>query len=241
MSDKYAAIAAERHQFSVRMMCRALDVSVGGFYDAQRRLRGVPTARVAQDEQVRLAVRVMFTRCRARYGAPRLHRALRKAGTRVAKHRVARVMREDQLVARPRRRFVRTTDSTHTDVPAPNLLTSAVRRRDACVPDRVWVSDMTYVPTRSGWLFLAIVLDLVSRRGVGWAMGPTMDVALPLAALRMALATRRPAAGWIHHSDRGSQPECNRSSQQSAFTWIVRVRRALRQGCAIRASCAVAC
>ncbi len=205
MSDKYAAIAAERHRFPVRLMCRALGVSVGGFYDAQARLRGAPPPRVANDERVRVAVRAVFSRFRSRYGAPRVHRELRKAGTRVAKHRVARFMQEDHLVARPRRRFVRTTDSTHTDAIASNLLARNFTVQAQVALDRVWVSDMTYVPTRSGWLFLATVLDLASRRVVGWAMGDTMEVALPLAALRMALTSRRPAAGLIHHSDRGSQ------------------------------------
>jgi len=205
MSDKYAAIAAACHQFPVRLMCRALNVSVGGFYEAQARLRAAPPPRAAHDERVRVAVRAVFSRFRSRYGAPRVHRELRKAGTHVAKHRVARFMQEDQLVARPRRRFVRTTDSTHTDAIAPNLLTRNFTVQAQGALDRVWVSDMTYVPTRSGWLFLATVLDLASRRVVGWAMGDSMEVALPLAALRMALTSRRPAAGLIHHSDRGSQ------------------------------------
>ena len=205
MSDKYAAIAAERHRFPVRLMCAALGVSVGGFYDAQTRRRETPSPRVARDEQLRVAVRVVFRKFRTRYGAPRVHSALRTAGVCVAKHRVARFMQEDQLVARPRRRFVRTTDSTHTDAIAPNLLNRNFTVKAQMALDRVWVSDLTYVPTRTGWLFLAMVLDLASRRIVGWAMSDTMDVALPLAALRMALAARRPAAGLILHSDRGSQ------------------------------------
>ena len=205
MSDKYAAIAAERGRFPVRLMCAALGVSVGGFYDAQVRQRGTPPARVANDERLRVEIRVVFTKFRKRYGAPRVHRELRGKGIRVAKHRVAQFMQADQLVARPRRRFVRTTDSTHADPIAPNLLQRNFAVIDQAACDRVWVSDMTYVPTRAGWLFLAIVLDLASRRVVGWAMSATMDVALPLAALRMALADRRPAAGLICHSDRGSQ------------------------------------
>ena len=205
MSDKYAAIAAERHQFPVRLMCAALGVSVGGFYDAQRRLRDAPHPRVARDEPLRVAVRAVFRKFRTRYGAPRVHGELRKAGVCIAKHRVARFMQEDELVARPRRRFVRTTDANHTDAIAPNRLNRNFTVQAQVALDRVWVSDMTYVPTRSGWLFLAIVLDLASRRIVGWAMSDTMDVALPLAALRMALATRQPAAGLIQHSDRGSQ------------------------------------
>jgi len=205
MSDKYAAIAAERHRFPVRQMCAALGVSVGGFYDAQTRGRELPSPRVARAEPLRVAVRIVFRKFRSRYGAPRVHGALRTAGVCVAKHRVARFMQEDQLIARPRRRFVRTTDSTHTDAIAPNLLNRHCTVQAQVALDRVWVSDLTYVPTRAGWRFLAMVLDLASRRIVGWAMSDTMDVALPLAALRMALAARRPAAGLPLHSDRGSQ------------------------------------
>jgi putative transposase len=183
-------------------MCAALGVSVGGFYDAQSR---GPHARVARDERLRVEVRAMFTKCRKRYGAPRVHRELRAAGTRVAKHRVARFMREDALVARPRRRVVRTTDSTHAAPIAPNLVARHFTVQAQAALDRVWVSDMTYLPTGEGWLFLAVVLDLASRRVVGWAMDETMDVTLPLTALHRALADRRPATGWIHHSDRGSQ------------------------------------
>jgi len=187
------------------MMCAARGVSVGGFYDAQTRLGGTPHARVASDTQLRVAVRVVFRRFRTRYGAPRVHGELRKAGVYVAKHRVARFMHEDQLVARRRRRCVHTTDSRHTDAIAPNLLNRNFTVQAQVALDRVWVSDITSVPTRAGWLYLAMVLDLASRRIVGWAMSDTMDGALPLAALRMALAARRPAAGLILHSDRGSQ------------------------------------
>ena len=203
MSDKYAAIAAELGHFPVRVMCAALGVSVGGFYDAQA--RGAPHARVAKEERLRVEIRAVFTRFRKRYGAPRVHRELRKAGTRVAKHRVARFMQAEQLVARPRRRFVRTTDSAHAEPPAENLLARNFTVAAQTALDRVWVSDMTFIPTREGWLFLAVVLDLASRRVVGWAMGETMPVALPLAALEMALTARQPAPGLICHSDRGSQ------------------------------------
>ena len=112
-------------------------------------------------------------------------------------------MLEDQLVARPWRRFVRTTDAMHTDAIASNLLTRTFTVQAQVALDRVSVSDLTYVPTRRGWLFLATVLDLASRRVVGWAMGDTMEVALPLAARRMARTARRPAPGLIYHSNRG--------------------------------------
>ena len=204
MSDKYAAITAQRGRFPVRLMCAALAVSVGGFYDAAARRRGAPHARVAADERLLVEVRAVFRKNRKRYGAPRVHRALRASGTCVAKKRVARLMQADHLVARPRRRFVRTTDSRHGDPIAPNRLQRAFTVIAQAALDRVWVSDITFVPTRAGWLYLAVVLDLASRRVVGWAMGDGIDVALPLAALEMALADRRPAPGLLHHSDRGS-------------------------------------
>lgn len=199
MREKYAVIALYRDVYPVRLMCTALTVSVGGFYDAQRR---PPSARATADERVRVQVRAAHTKSQRRYGAPRVHEELRATGTRVGKKRVARLMREDGLVARRRRRRVRTTDSRHGEPIAPNLV---ARQFTVATADRVWVSDITYVPTREGWLFLAVVLDLASRRVVGWAMHDTLETTLALTALDRALAARRPAPGLVHHSDRGSQ------------------------------------
>ena len=187
----------------MRLMCRVLSVSPSGFYAAQRR---VPSSRARRDEALRLKVRAAHTRSRRRYGAPRVHAELQAQGEQVGKKRVARLMREDGLVARRRRRFVRTTDSRHSHPIAANLLDRQFGVEQVAGPNRVWVSDLTYVPTREGWLFLATVLDLASRRVVGWAMRETLEAELALAALRMALADRRPAPGLVHHSDRGSTP-----------------------------------
>lgn len=208
MSDKYAAIQAHRTEYPVRLMCAVLDVSVSGFYDAMAREATMPVARSAHavaDERLRLHVRAAHTKSRRRYGAPRVHEELKAAGIPVARKRVARLMREDGLVGRRRRKFVRTTDSDHAEPVAPNLL---ARRFDLAAhptPDRAWVSDLTYIPTRSGWLFLGVQLDLATRRVVGWATGTTLATALPLAALQRALHARRPPAGLICHSDRGCQ------------------------------------
>ena len=202
MKDKYAVIAQHRDAYPVPLMCRALEVSASGFYAAQRR---PASARAGADERLRVQVRAAHAESRRRYGAPRVHRELRAQGTRVAKKRVARLMREDGLVARRPRRFVRTTDSAHAQPVAPNHLARRFAVGEIGGPDRVWASDITYVPTREGWLYLAVVLDLASRRVVGWAMRETLEEALALDALRMALAQRRPAAGLLHHSDRGSQ------------------------------------
>jgi transposase InsO family protein len=205
MRDKYAAIHAERAQFSVRLMCAALGVSPSGYYAAQGRQRRAPSARAQGDARLRLVVRTVFRETRGRYGAPRIHDELTAAGERTSEKRVARLMREDGLVARRRRRFiVTTTDSEPAEPVAPNLLA-----RDFSVGTRAcntaWVSDLTYVPTREGFLYLAVVLDLASRRVVGWALGDTLETALPVAALRRAIRQRQPDREIIHHSDRGSQ------------------------------------
>jgi transposase InsO family protein len=201
MSDKYAAIHAERARFPVRLMCAALGVSPSGYYAARQR---VPSARAHGDARLRLVVRTVFRETRGRYGAPRIHDELTAAGERTSEKRVARLMREDGLVARRRRRFLATTDSDHAEPVAPNLLA-----RDFSVGTRAcntaWVSDLTYVPTREGFLYLAVVLDLASRRVVGWALGDTLETALPVAALRRAIRQRQPDREIIHHSDRGSQ------------------------------------
>ena len=177
---KYACIARHRGEFPVRLMCRVLAVSVAGFYAAQRR---GPSARIRRDQALRLQVRAAHAKSRRRYGAPRVHAELKTQGEPVAKKRVARLMREDGLVGRRPRRFVRTTRSRPGDPVAPNVLDRQFGVTDRAQPNQVWVSDLTYVPTREGWLFLAIVLDLASRRVVGWAMRETLEEELALAAL----------------------------------------------------------
>lgn len=199
MSDKYAVIAAHRSEFDVRLMCRALSVSRAGFYASQSRR---PSAHAQADARLRVIVRAEFTRASARYGSPRVARALKKRGLAVGEKRVARVMREEQLVARRKRRFVITTQSAHAFPVAANRVA-----RDFAVGgplNTVWASDVTFIPTLTGWLYLAIVLDLSSRRVLGWATSAYNDTALALTALERALAVRQPAAGLVHHSDRGS-------------------------------------
>ena len=199
---KFACIAQNRAQFSVRLMCRLLGVSRAGFYAAQRR---PPSARARRDQYLRVHVRAAHAESHRTYGAPRVHEELRARGECVARKRVARLMREEGLRARVRRRFVRTTDAAHAYPLAPNVLARRFAVTSASPLNRVWVSDLTYVPTREGWLFLAVVLDLASRRVVGWAMRETLETDVALAALRMALDARRPAPGLVHHSDRGVQ------------------------------------
>jgi transposase InsO family protein len=183
-------------------MCRVLEVSVSGFYA----YLGRPLAwRRVIDEVLMAQVRLAFAESGETYGAPRLLHALKAEGLPTSQKRVARLMREAGLQARPRRaRRVMTTDSTHAEPIAPNLL---ARQFDVngVGRDRVWVGDITYLPTREGPLYLAAVLDLGSRRCVGWAMRDTMEVELVVSALRMARDARHPAPGLIFHSDRGSQ------------------------------------
>lgn len=199
MSEKYVVIEAHRATFDVTMMCRVLDVSRAGFYAAQRR---APSRHAVVDAQLLGLVRGAFATAKARYGSPRIHRALRKRGHAVGEKRVARLMREAQLVARPRRRFVITTHSGHD---APIALNHVARDFTVGRPlNTVWVSDVTYLPTMAGWLYLAVVLDLSSRRVLGWATSARNDTALALLALARACAFRRPVRGLIHHSDRGS-------------------------------------
>jgi transposase InsO family protein len=179
-------------------MCRVLSVSRAGFYAAQRRR---PSAHAQADARLRVVVRAEFAKAKARYGSPRVTRALKKRGVVIGEKRVARVMREEQLIARRKRRFVCTTQSAHAFPLAPNRVA-----RDFAVGgplNAVWASDVTYIPTLSGWLYLAIVLDLSSRRVLGWATSASNDTALALTALERALAVRQPTAGLVHHSDRG--------------------------------------
>lgn len=198
---KYACIEANAGLFPIRMMCRMLDVSRAGFYAARER---APSERAREDERLLLEIRAVHRQSKRRYGSPRVHDALQAKQIRCGENRVARLMRADGLSSKKRRRFRVTTDSDHALRVAPNLLD---RKFDVATyePDQVWVADITYVPTREGWLYLAVVLDLATRVVSGWSIGDRLDRSLALNALGMALRWRRPRPGAIHHSDRGSQ------------------------------------
>ena len=169
---------------------------------------------------------VLFARSRRTYGSPRLHRALRRVGHLCGRHRVARLMRRAGLAGRVRgRRRPWTTDSDHEQPIAPNRL--GQRETPVERPNKVWAADITYVPTDEGWLYLAGVLDLGSRRLVGWAMGESLDTNLPMDALRMALRQRQPSAGLLHHSDRGCQSRSGDRSRNWKPSWS---RRTLASG-----------
>jgi putative transposase len=198
--SRFRFIAAVAPHHSVALSCRVLNVSRAGFYAWRGR---PPSARAHADEALTEVIHMIHHDARGTYGSPRIHAELRATGRRCGRKRVARLMRQAGLVGcHRRRRQPRTTVADPVATPAPDLL-----RRDftPLAPDRVWLADITYVPTGEGWLYLATVLDAFSRRVVGWAMADHLRTELVLGALEMALGARRPAAGLIHHSDRGCQ------------------------------------
>lgn len=202
-------------------MGRGLGVSRSGFYAARRR---APSPRAQADAHLRAEVRTVHLLSRRTYGSPRVHAELRARGRRCSRKRVARRMRAEGLAVRRRRRYRVTTQSRHGHPVAPNLLA----RRFAVGPvNRSWAGDITYLPTREGWLYLAVRLDLGSRRVIGWAVQATLDRQLTLAALQRALATRRLAPGGLPHSDRGSQYACGEyQARLAAHGVLVSMRRA---------------
>jgi putative transposase len=196
---KFDFIHAKKACYPVAVLCEQLGVSRSGYYAWAQRAE---SPRSQSDRDLSLEVAAVHQESRGRYGSPRVHAELRARGRHVARKRVARLMRQQGLVARRRRRFVRTTDSAHRQPVADNLL---ARQFSPGQPNCTWATDITYVATKQGWLYLAVVLDLFSRQVVGWAMGPTIDRQLVLGALDMALKSRKPPRGLLHHSDRGSQ------------------------------------
>ena len=192
----YELIHAERENVPVARACRVLGVARSGYY---KWLHAEPSTRSIDDAVLAAEVKEVFDNNRGRYGAPRVRRALQRRGPRPSKKRVARIMRILGLRAHTPRRFRKTTDSRHTKRIAPNLLE---RNFTVHAPNRVLAGDITYIATTDGWLFLAVLLDLYSRRVVGWAMSDRIDTELALSALRMAAATRELEPNWIHHTDR---------------------------------------
>ena len=199
---KYACIARHRGEFPVRLMCRVLEVSPAGFYASQTR---APSARTRTDQRLRLAIRTAHAASHRRYGAPKIQEDLQASGFAVSRKRVARLMRIDGLRSKRPRAFRVTTHSAHACPVAPNALARHfdVATHNEC--NRTWAADITYLVTGQGWLYLAVILDLASRRIVGWCADARLDETLTLRALQMALRQRRPTAGALHHSDRGVQ------------------------------------
>lgn len=199
---KYEQVHAAKGDASVRVACEALGVSTTAYYDWLRRRQAPPTERELDDKRLKHEIRVAFDEGRGTYGRPRIQEALRARDIHVGANRIRRKMREMGLNAKPRRLFKNTTLSEHDERVASNLL---ARNFTADAPNQVWVSDITYVRTWEGWVYACFVIDLFSRKVVGWALDDHMRADLVTRALDMAISRRSPPAGLILHSDRGSQ------------------------------------
>ncbi len=196
---RYQFIEDHRDVFPVRRMCEVLEVSPSGYYAWRQR---PPSAREMANQELMQRIETVFEESGETYGSPRVHRALVRQGVRCSENRVARLMRLRGLGAKQTRRYRVTTRRNRAHPVAPNRL-----RRDFAAhrPDEKWLADITYIPTQEGWLYLATILDLYSRRIIGWAMAERMTEELTLSALSMALQRRQPGPGLVHHSDQGSQ------------------------------------
>ena len=192
-------ILAEKANYPVAILCRVLQVSRSGFYDWCRRL---PCLREVEDRRLKTEVLAIHKSSRKTYGSPRVHAELQAREVAVSRKRVARLMREAGLTGLPPRPFQHTTDSDHDQPVAENVLD---RQFEVTGPNQAWVADITYVRTWEGWLYLAVVIDLFSRRVVGWSLADHLRTDLVLGALHMALGLRQPGLDLLHHSDRGSQ------------------------------------
>lgn len=187
-------------EFQVEELAQTLEVSPSGYYAHQHKPQ---RARAREDQQLLPQIQTAFQDSRRTYGSPRITATLRREGKRCGKNRVARLMRQNGLQARQKRRFVpRTTQSDHDDPIAPNWLAKVPT---PLRPDQVWVVDITYIHTLEGWIYLAVILDACSRKVVGWAVAASLETSLVTAALNRAQKQRRPAPGLLHHSDRGIQ------------------------------------
>lgn len=189
-------------EYPIAQLCQVLEVSPSGYRDWAIR-QDHPGERHQEDQQLREEICHIHAQSRQTYGSPRIQEELRQAGKRHGRNRISRLMRQENICGRQKKRYrVITTDSNHDEPIAPNLLAQApvpVR------PNQLWVADITYVETAAGWAYVAAILDLYSRTIVGWAVGARIDTALVLSALSMALTHRQPPAGLIFHSDRGVQ------------------------------------
>jgi putative transposase len=196
---RYDFVERHRGRWPVRLMCRVLHVSAGGYYDWRGRPKSDTAAR--RDVLV-IAIKAIHGEVKARYGSPRMHAELVARIGPCCVNTVARLMRQEGITAKTKRKFRVTTDSNHNRPVAENVLN---RRFEPEAPNQAWTADITYLATGEGWLYLAAVEDLYSRRIVGWSMSSRIDSRLVVDALAMAISRRRPGAGLVAHSDRGSQ------------------------------------
>ena len=200
---KYRFVAKVQSAYPVKTLCHMLEISRSGYYAWKGRK---PSQREEANQRLIELIRRIHRLSRKTYGSPRVHAELRKRGWRCNTKRVARLMRQENLVGQRKHRKVITTNSKHSYPVAPNLLN---REFEAQKPNQKWVADITYIPTAEGWLYLAAVMDLYSRKIVGWEMSGEMKTDLVESALRMALYQRQPKPNLLHHSDRGSQYASN--------------------------------
>lgn len=207
---RYRFIHEHLVEFSVRVMCRVVGVSPSGYYAWRARPE---SARSREDRRLKAKIRTFHKKSRGTYGAARIHADLSEDGEGCGRHRVARLMREDGLVGAKAKQFKTTTNSKHSDPVAANVLN---QQFSVDAADRVWAGDITYLHTRDGWCYLAVLLDLHSRFVVGWALSSSLDRELPLAALEQAVARRQPGPGLLHHSDRGCQYTCGEYQERLA-------------------------
>ena len=196
---RYAWIRQHQSDYPVQVMCRVLEVGASGYYDWRDRS---PSARTQRHQQIAQAAARSYFESHRIYGYRKVHQDLQAEGVPCGEDTVRQVLRENGLYSRIRRKFVRTTDSNHSAPIADNILN---RDFSAERPNKKWVADITYIATAEGWLYLAAVMDLFSRRIVGWSMSEFIDAALATSALKMAVEQRGPDAGLLHHSDRGVQ------------------------------------
>lgn len=191
-----------KDDYSITALCQALEVSASGYYEWEQR-KSSPGPRALEEHQLRTEITRIHQDSRQSYGAPRVQMFLRGQGRRHGRNRIARLMREEGLFGRQKRRYrLRTTDSNHDQPIAPNRVAQLPRARR---PNQIWAADITYVATAQGWVYVTAIVDLYSRRIVGWAVSQQINTALVLLALSMALTHRQPPAGLVFHSDRGVQ------------------------------------
>lgn len=196
---RYEAVERLKGRYPVCRLCRTLGVCRSGYYRWHKREE---TDRVREDRRLKQQILSIHGKTKARYGTPRIERQLRREGIQTSRRRVRRLRRELGLKAKAAKKYKATTDSAHPYPVAPNRLE---RCFDAPAPDRIWVGDITYLWTREGWLYLAIILDTYSRRIVGWSLSERLERGLAVSTLEKALESRQPPPGLIHHTDRGSQ------------------------------------
>ena len=218
IAERFKRIQAMKAEHSISTLCEHFLVSTSGFYDWERR-QSAPGFRALEDRALAVEVEAIHAQSRQTYGGPRIRAVLRARGRRHGRKRIARLMTQMGLCGRQKGRYrVHTTDSNHDHPIAPNRLAEAP---SPTAPNQIWVADITYIQTREGWLFLAGILDLFSRKIVGWAMSDSIDSALVLKALSMALLHRTPPGGLLFHSDRGVQYAAGNFRQALASASLV--------------------